>query len=126
MYASLFGEWELGKELADQVVANNLNVPAWLYGATSLYYYRRSDYESALKEAKKYQVPGVFWMHIHRLVAWSQLGRSEEAEKEFQALLKGRPDFMERGRYLMSIYLKDGNLLEHHLEAFQKIGVRLI
>ena len=125
LFTSLFGEWELGKELLGQVFENNLNVPLWLYGVSSLYYYRKSDYENALKEAKKYQIPGVFWMHIHSLVALSQLGRLEKAEKEFQALLKLRPDFVDRGRYLMSIYLKEDTLLEHHLEGFSKMGVEL-
>jgi len=53
------------------------------------------------------------------------LGRLEEARSEFQALLKSRPNFVERGRYLMSILIKEANLLEHLLEGFAKIGVKI-
>ncbi len=123
--ACTFGEWELGIELLDRVFDNNLYVALWLHGVYSLYYYRKGDYEKALESANKYQIPGLFWGPIHRLTALSQLGRLEQAEKEYQALLKYRPDFMERGRYLMRIQIKDALLFKQLLEGFEKIGVEL-
>ncbi len=121
----LFGEWETGKEMLDEVINNNVNIPGWIYGLLSLYHYRRAEYDQALQAAYKYQSPGLYWHHLHRLVALSQLGRLDEARSEFQALLKTRPDFVERGRYLLSLLIKETSLVEHLLEGFAKIGVKI-
>ena len=121
----LFGEWDRGKEMFDQIIDNNLHVPGWLHAMVSLYHYRRSEYQQALEAANKCQIPGLHWGHIYRTVALSQLGRLEEARNEFEALLKTRPNFVERGRYLMSILIKEASLLEHLLEGFAKIGVKI-
>lgn len=125
MWACLFGEWEFGKELLIEVVDNNLWLPPWLYGPMSLYYYRRADYHKALEHANDYQLPGLFWPHVHRLTALAQLGREDEGRKEYENLLSIRPDFVERGRHLMRIHIKEAALLDHLLEGFEKIGVTI-
>ena len=125
MNTCLFGEWDRGKKMIDEIFDNNLHVPGWLHAMVAVYHYRRSEYEQALEAANKCQIPGLHWGHIHRIVALSQLGRLEEARSEFQALLKSRPNFVERGRYLMSILIKEASLLEHLVEGFAKIGVKI-
>ena len=61
----------------------------------------------------------------HRIPPLAQLDRIDEAKKEFEALLKIRPDFISRGRYLLKIHFKEDTLLEHFLEGFEKIGVKI-
>ena len=125
LYTCLFGEWERGKALIDEVLDNNAHVPGWLHATLALYHYRRCEFEEALAEANKCQIPGLHWGHIHRTVALSQLGRFEEARAEFQDLLMCRPNFVERGRYMMSIMIREASLLEHVVEGFEKIGVKV-
>lgn len=120
-----FGEWERGKELLDRVFDNNLHVPLWLHCVTCLYYYRKHDYETALAEANKIQIPGLHWGPAMRAIALSQLGRLEEAKEEFAALLECRPDFVEKGRHLIGWIIKETSLLEHVFEGFAKIGVKI-
>lgn len=122
MHICLFGEWERGKKLLDQVFENNVLVPLWLHGITFLYHYRLHDYETALVEANKYRIPGLFWGPAFRSAALGQLGRLDEAEEEYAALLECRPDFKEKGRWLMGCYIKETSLLEHVLDGFAKIG----
>ena len=124
-YISLMGEWDRGKQLLDQVFENNLNVPAWLYGVSFLYHFRDGDYEAALVEVNKYQMPGLFWGPAYRVAVLAHLGRIAEAEAEFKALLEYRPDFVENGRRLMGCLIKEASLLEHLVEGFDKIGVQL-
>ncbi len=121
----LFGEWDRGKQMVDEIFDHNLHVPGWLHGLVALDHYRRCEYDQALKEANKYQIQGLHWAYIHRIVALSQLGRLKEARSDFQALLESRPNFVARGRHLMSILIKDTNLLEHLLEGFARIGVKI-
>ncbi len=125
MHMCLLGEWERGKKLVDQVVENNLHVPSWLYGVTCLYYYRLRDYETALVEANKNRIPGLFWGPAYRTAVLAQLGRLAEAEKEFETLLECRPDFEEKGRRLMGCYIKEDSLLEHVFDGFAKIGKKI-
>ena len=125
MYMCLFGEWEHGKKLLDQVMRNNMNVPLWLYGITYLYDFRLRDYESALVEANKIQIPGLFWGPFYRTAVLGQLGRVSEAKKEFEALLQCCPDFVDSGRSLVRNYVKESSLLDQLIEGIGKIGVTI-
>ncbi len=113
------------KLLFDKLFENNLYVPRWYHGTTSLYYYRQFDYETSLIEANKFQFPGYFMGPAHRIAPLGQMGRIDEAKKEFETLLNIRPDFINKGRYLLKIHFKEDNLLEHFLEGFEKIGVKI-
>ena len=125
MWTCYFGEWELGKQMLAEVIDHNLTVPGWLYGVMSHYHYRRSDYHKALEFAYSCQIPGLFWPHVYRLTALAQLGREDEANKEYQDLLSVRPDFVDRGRHLMCMTIKDSDLIDRILEGFEKIGVTI-
>ncbi len=125
MYLCLLGEWERGKKILDSVFEFNLHVPLWLHGTTFLYYFRLHDYEAALAEANKFQIPGLFWPAAYRATVLAHLGRVAEARKEFETLLEWRPDFEEKGRRLMACYIRDQDLLEQIVEGFRKIGVTL-
>ena len=48
-FLSLFGEWDKGKDLLDKAMNLNIGFPAWYYGATTLYYYRLNDFDTATK-----------------------------------------------------------------------------
>lgn len=125
MYISLSGEWERGKALMDQVFDRNSNFPLWLHGITCAYFLRHRDYEPALAEANKYQIPGLFWGPAYRASILAHLGRLEEAQREFDTLLECRPDFQECGRLLMGRFIKEPDMLDHVFEGFEKIGEKL-
>jgi len=121
----LYGEWEKGKELLDRVLENNIDIPMWLFGATCLYFYRDEEYELALKEANKYQMPNFYWGPLLRAAIHGQLKQKELALKNINKLLEVRPDFKERGRYLMSRYIKEDSLVSHVIEGLAKAGLQV-
>ncbi len=123
--ACLFGEWEIGMELMDEVYENNLNVPGYFYGMRSCYYYKQKEYQHALAEAQQYHMPGVYWAPFYRTIALAQLGKIAEAKKEVKDLLTVRPDFATRGHHLLSIMVKDNLLREHMIEGLEKAGLTL-
>ena len=126
MYMSFFGEWERGKKYLDQVFDDNVSVPLWLRGVTCLYHIRLDDYETALGEANRYHIQGLFWGPALRASILAHLGRLEEAQKEFDTLLEWRPDFLENGRLIMGRLLKEPDLLDSVFEGFEKIGVEIV
>jgi len=125
MFLSLFGEWVKGKELMDRVIENNMDIPMWLYGITCLYYYKDEEYEMALKEANKYQMPEFHWGAMLRAATHGQLGNQEAASKNIKELLKIRPDFKERGRYLITRFIKQDSLASHVVEGLAKGGLEV-
>ena len=125
MFLSLFGEWVKGKELMDRVIENNMDIPMWLYGITCLYYYKDEDYEMALKEANKYQMPEFHWGALLRAATHGQLGDQEAAKRNIVELLKIRPDFKERGRYLITRFIKEDSLASHVIEGLAKGGLEV-
>ena len=125
VWLSLIDQWELGMKLIDEMFERNIYVPSWYHGITSLYYYRQFDYERSLEEANKFHFRDFYLGPAHRIAPLGQLGRISDAKREFENLLQIRPDFKSRGRYLLEIHLKEDTLLEHFLEGFEKIGVKI-
>ncbi|MCA0932859.1 hypothetical protein LCM02_10390 [Lutimonas saemankumensis] len=123
MWFSLFGEWEFGKELIDNLYEDNVFIPSWYSGVRCLNHYRNGDYKNACLEASRFQLPGTFMGPMYRIPPLAQLGRIEEAKKEWKNLLKLRPDFKRRGRYLHKIHIREDTLVDHLIEGFDKIGV---
>lgn len=122
-YACCFGEWELGKELLDRILANNARVPEWLFATLALYQFQRGAYDLALKEANKIHTPNFFWAPLHRFVSLVQLERVDEAKHAYQDILSCRPDFESRGFYLITRFITEEELVERFLESFRRAGV---
>ena len=125
LWACYFGEWERGIRLMKSVLDNNIDVPAWLHGVPCIYQYRQGNFEEALVEANKIHVPGLFWGPAMRSSVLGQLGRTEQAKREYEALLQSRPDFPEKGRTMMGRIFKEPGLLERFVEGFDKTGISL-
>ena len=125
MFLSLYGEWVKGKELLDRVFENNMDIPMWLYGVTCLYYYREEDYQQALKEANKYQMPMFYWGSMLRAATHGQLGNKDAALKNIEELLHIRPDFKERGRYLITRFIREDSLVSHIVDGLAKGGLKI-
>jgi len=124
-FLCLYGEWERGIDLLNKAINQNTHVPAWYYGATTLYFYRLNDYEEAYKEALKYDVLGFFWEPLLRAAALGQLGRESDAQQQFLRLKALRPDFEKKARELISRYVKEEELVNHILEGLNKAGLEL-
>ena len=122
-FISLYGEWERGKDLLDRAMAQSIGYPKWYHSATTLYYYRKNDFEAAYREVLKYDTPGLFWGPLLRIISLSQLEHVEEAGQQITHLLNLKPDFKEKARMLIQRYIKEDPLVEHLLQGLQKAGL---
>ncbi len=120
-YLSLYGEWERGKLILDRVMQMNVSYPAYLLGPTTLYYYRKKEYDKALKEANQYDTP--FWGPMLKAATLGQLNRLSEAEVSIAHLKQLKPNFENEATYLISRFVKEDELVEHVIEGLKKAGM---
>jgi len=125
-HLSLYGDWERGKRILDSVMQGNLEYPKYFHGATTLYFYRKNNYEEALRESRMYQVPGYFWGHLLRAAVLGHLQRLDEAMTELKLLIQLKPDFVKKARYLISRFVKEDPLVDHILEGLHKAGLHIL
>ena len=109
----------------DKVMSKNIGYPKYLYGTTCLYYYREKKYEQAMTEAEKYEIPGVFWGPMLRACCLGQLGKKTKVKSQIEELLLIKPDFEEKASYLISRYVKEGDLVDEVIDGLKKTGLKL-
>ncbi|WP_347841225.1 hypothetical protein [uncultured Draconibacterium sp.] len=124
-YLSLYGDWERGKKILDSVMKRNVGYPLYFHGVTMLYYYRNKDYELARNESDKYNLPAVFWSPMLKAAVNGQLGESDKAKSNINDLLKLKPDFESKVSYLISIYVKEQELVNHILQGLRLAGMKV-
>jgi len=122
-HLSLYGEWESGKSLLDEAMSYNIGFPLYFHGATALYHYRVKDYDRALQEAKRYDMPALFWGPLLRTTVLGQLGRLDEAQQEINHLLSLKPDFDAKTHFLISRFVKEDQLVQHIIDGLSKAGI---
>ncbi len=97
--------------------------PSWFHLVPFFDHYRRGEYEKAFTEALKFNYPGLFWDPVMRAATLGQMGRAHEAEIAVDELLKLVPDFTDRGRRLISRYVKVDDLVDKIIEGLKKASL---
>jgi 5,10-methylenetetrahydrofolate reductase len=83
------------------------------------------EYEKALKEVLNYDIPPLFWGPLLRVAVMGQLNMASEARSNIEHLLALKPEFEDNARYLISICVKEDDLVEHIMDGLQKAGLRV-
>ncbi len=122
-HLALYGEWDRGLSLLTKGMKLNPYHPSWFHLAPFMDAYRRSEYENALAEALKFNYPELFWDPVMRAAALGRLGRQSQAKAAVGQLLKLEPDFVTRGRLLISRYVKVDNLVDGIIDGLRKAGL---
>ena len=123
-HLSLYGEWKRGKVLLDSAMEHNTGFPRFFYGTKTLYYYRIFDYKRTLEEAKRYDVPALFWAPMLLATVLGQLGQINDAQSELKSIIRLKPDFKSKAEYLISLFVKEETLVEQILKGLQKAGLK--
>ncbi len=100
-YLTVAGEWERGAACLQKAKRLNPHYPSWVHLSAFLPAYLQGNYEKALMEAKRLNVPGVYIDPLVRAAAAGQLGKKEEGDTAVAQLLALNPDFPAQGRELM-------------------------
>ncbi len=120
---ALNGNWERGLALIDKAMAINPAHPGWFYFPRAFFYYDRREYERALAELNKIDMPTFFWTPLMRAATLGQLGRADEAEIAAGELLALKPSFLAEAMTLMKLWHFEEGLLPHIVEGLRKAGL---
>jgi len=91
---ALTGDWEYGISWLRRAMALNPHHAGWYQLILGNYYYsHKRDFEQALREYQKANMPGFFWWHIHLAKSYGQLGRMDEAEAELSRIIHGSVEY---------------------------------
>jgi len=119
----LYGCWDRGKEIMDQLMVSSVGYPLYFHGGTLLYHFRLQDYESALLESDRYNVPALFWAPMLRIAVLGQLERQDQAGPSIEQLYRLKPDFSEKAPCLISRYVKEEALVNQIIDGLHKAGI---
>jgi len=122
---ALAGEWERGLAILREQMEMLQYYPGWFHTAGFLDYYRRSEYEAALKEAHMMNLPTVMLDPLQRAAALGQLGRTKRGRRTIAELLELRPDFAADPRRYLNWLIPFDELVDHLLEGIEKAGLSL-
>jgi TolB-like protein/tetratricopeptide (TPR) repeat protein/predicted Ser/Thr protein kinase len=118
------GDWDRGLALADEALTLNPHHPGWYRFVKFWGHYRKHEYQEALTIARMINMPGNFYYHSTLACVLGQLGRTEEAQRSVQELLKIYPDFPAKARAELGKWLEP-DLVEQFIEGLRKAGIEL-
>jgi len=118
------GDWERGCALIRRSMELNPHHPGWYRLVLSINEYREKNYQAAVDEAVRANVPELFWTNWVLAAAHGQLGELEAARKALKELLVQKEDFARSGRQLMEKWFEP-QLVEHLMEGLRKAGLEV-
>jgi tetratricopeptide (TPR) repeat protein len=80
------GEWDRGYELVQRAMALNPHHAGWFHFVSANYHVKKGEYESALAEIKRVNMPEFPWTYSNTAVICAALGRWEEARQAADTL----------------------------------------
>lgn len=126
IYMYYAGERSKGLEMVNRALALDRFPMDWYYVLGFWEHYRKGEYEAALVEAEKTNLPAFVWAHAARVAALGQLGRVEDARPHIRRILELDPSFettaREKRRKMMPY---DAPLVDHYLDGLRKAGMKI-
>lgn len=122
---ALAGGWEEG--MADIQLSYQLNpdYPKWYHLATTLYYLKECDFDKALQEALKLDLPQILWDPLLKAVSYAHIGKAKEAKIELERLFHVCPDFANKPSFYLGMFIKFEDVFERVIEGLEKAGMSL-
>jgi tetratricopeptide (TPR) repeat protein len=118
------GEWKRGFALVTKAIALNPEHPEWYRDPLIFYAYQTRDYERALVESQRREVPRT-WRLLFRAMILGQLGRREEAQPAIEAALRLEPDVRERLFDMARIWNVPQEHIEHMADGLRRAGLAI-
>lgn len=119
---ALAGQWERGLKILAQNKKIMQLYLGWLHHAPFLNYYQQGQYEYALDEAVKMNVPMLVWDPLDRAAALGQLGDRDNAIMAVNEIILLHPDLIDDPRRYLNCYIMQDELVDHVIEGLIKAG----
>jgi TolB-like protein/Tfp pilus assembly protein PilF len=121
----LAGNWERGFPLVQEAFARNPGQPGLYRIVTSLRFYLDGQYEKALAEIEKANIPSVIHYHVILAMAHAQLGQMKEAAAEVKEVLKIDPAYGDNVVADLKKHNVYPDLIHEVVEGLRKAGLNV-
>ncbi|WP_027132881.1 hypothetical protein [Geminicoccus roseus] len=119
------GEWEDGRGLVGKAIMLNPDAPGWYRDPLIYYSYQKGDYDQALREVRRSEVPRM-WLSLFRAMILGQLDRNEEAQPYIEVALALNPTIRERFWTLARVWKIPDPHIEHMADGLRKAGLAIL
>lgn len=122
MLLAYAGEWDRGMELVERAIDLNPHHPGWVHYVLATNHYRQGEFDKALVEAKRSNLPQFVWTPLCVAVAAGQLGLMLDARAALDAIRETHPSYLDplKVRALWSMWQWDADLVDRLLEGYAK------
>jgi tetratricopeptide (TPR) repeat protein len=118
-------DWDGGVELMDQAMQMSPAHPPLWYFPRALFEYRRHAYEDALAAANRVNIPKLYMSHMFRAMILGQLGKTEDAKRAAEEIIKLKPDFSKNVRSDLRRRNIPEEMINHMLDGLRKAGLQI-
>jgi eukaryotic-like serine/threonine-protein kinase len=118
--------FDRGATVARRAMELNPHHAGWFHFSLIWDHYSRGEYDQALEQAKRVNMPGFFWPPLVIASVCGELGRKAEAASAVNELLAIDPEFAVHARRYIEPWHYASGFLEPLLEGLHKAGLEVI
>ena len=119
------GDYERGPNLVRRALELNPHTPDWLRFALVAEHFQKADYEGALGQLARVNMPGFFWKYLWVAACCGLQGRHAEGAAAVEELRRLDPDIERHAREFSDCWLYASGFEERFLDGLQKAGLQV-
>ena len=116
---------ERGIAMIRKAIALSPFHPDWYYQPIAWSHYWKGEYDQALIQSQKVNVPGDHWTWVLRATLYGALGRKAEAQPAIVNLLKLYPEFPNKIRENMRKWNTPDDIIDRVISDLRKAGLNV-
>ncbi len=117
--------FDRGATVARRAMELNPHHAGWFHFSLIWDHYSRGEYDQALEQAKRVNMPGFFWPPLVIASVCGELGRKAEAASAVNELLAIDPEFAVHARRYIEPWHYGSGLMDQLLEGLRKAGLQI-
>ncbi len=121
----LIGDRERGLALAEKAIRLSPIHPGWYHCAHSIHLFWTKDYQQALRELKKFNMPQHYAYHLLLAGTYAHLGQQEDARNTVNYLTEYHATFVANPLIELRKWNVDEDLIDLLLEGLRLAGMKL-
>jgi tetratricopeptide (TPR) repeat protein len=107
----------------EQGIKLNPYHPGWLHYPFVICHYAKGDYQDALVELQKIDMPDMFWTPMLYAAIYAETGQAKEARRSLAEALRQNPDLAERPRFYIGAYVFPEEFIDKIVDGLRKAGL---
>ena len=97
--------------------------PGWLHYPFVICHYAKGDYEGALAELQKIDMPDMFWTPMLYAAIYAERGKPRQRVGQLAEALRQNPDLAARPRFWIGAYIFRRNSSSKIVDGLRKAGL---